>query len=116
MENKLDNLANLGFAVFVLLMIYIMYTSYYREPPASPDLDGDGIVTKKELQAYIAAELERKSKSPPQFRGLIKSAISGAVRGGLMGLLLSNTLEGAAVSAIVLGVINPVVGSVENAY
>jgi hypothetical protein len=42
----------------------------------------------------------------------VKSSLSGAFRGALMGLLL-NGVEGAITSAVVLGMINPIVTSVD---
>ncbi len=114
--DKLEKIANAVFIVFAILVIYIFYYYYTKEDLSSEiDTDGDGIVTRAELKAYIKKELERHAENPPQFRGVVKSAISGAVRGACTGLLLSG-VEGAITSAIVLGMINPIITGIEHTY
>ncbi len=113
--DKLNKITNVAFAVFVILVLYIFYHYYTRPDPVEIDTDGDGVISPEEIKEYIKKEIDRRSKSPPQFRGILKSAISGIVRGALMGLLLGG-VEGAATSAIVLGTINPIISSFEYMY
>lgn len=113
--DKLGKLANAVFVVFMVLVVYIFYHYYNREEPIEIDTDGDGVISPQEIKEYIKKELDRRSKRPPQFRGILKSALSGALRGAFMGLLL-NGVEGAVTSAIVLGMINPIITGMEHMY
>lgn len=110
--DKLEKLYSGVFVVFLLLAIYIFFHYYNLQNEKIADLNSDGIIDNDELAYHIRKELDRKSKSPPSLYGLVKSAASGAMRGALMGLLL-NGVEGAATSAIVLGLINPIITGVE---
>jgi hypothetical protein len=113
--DSFKQILNSALVVLTILLIYIIYLSYSRKPDTELDADGDGIITKKEVSDYIKKELERRSSSPPSTRGIMKSALSGVIRGGLMGLVLGG-VEGAAASAIVLGLINPIITGIEYAY
>ncbi len=108
--DKLEKLYTGVFLVFLLLMIYVFYHYYKRDCIA--DLNNDGVVDQNELAHHIKKEIDERSKNPPGFRGIVKSSLSGAFRGALMGLLL-NGVEGAITSAVVLGMINPIVTSVD---
>lgn len=114
--DKLDKLTNAVSVVFIIICMYVFYYYYNKPTVEDIDEDGDGIITKKELTNYIKRELEKKAKEPPKFRSILKSALSGLVRGGLMGLLLTNDLEGAATSALVLGMINPIITGIDHIY
>ncbi len=85
---------------------------YNREQLGEMDLNGDGVVDNNELQIYIKKEMEKKQSQPPQFKGLVRSSLSGVLRGFLMGFVL-NGIEGAITSGIILGLINPVISSIE---
>lgn len=114
--DRLEKLHNAAFVVFMVLVIYIFFHYYFKnDEPNKMDADGDGVVTKKELADYMKKELELRSKTPPSFSGILRSAMSGALRGACMGLIL-NGVEGAITSAIVLGMINPIITGVEHAY
>jgi len=113
---NLQVLQNATFVVFLLLAIYIFgYYYLHNEEPNILDSDGDGQITKKEVIEFINRELDNRAKRPPQFKGIVKSALSGAMRGAVMGLIL-NGLEGAAAGAIILGSINPIITSLEHIY
>jgi hypothetical protein len=113
--DKLNRLYNAVFVVLLIVVIYVFYCAYNRDPPPDMDMDYNGIVTAIEVKEYLKKELDRRSKSPPQFKMVMRSAMSGAFRGALMGLLL-NGIEGAATSAIVLGMINPIITSIDHMY
>ncbi len=113
--DKFEQITNGVFIVFMILTLYIFYHYYFKEPPIEIDEDGDGVITKAELTNYIKKELDRRASTPPQFRGIIKSSISGALRGALMGLLI-NGAEGAVVGALVLGTINPIITGIDHMY
>lgn len=113
--DKLNKITNAVFVVFIILVIYIFYFYYTKKKDEDVDMNGDGIVTKVELQEYVKKEMERRSKSPPQFSSILKSSISGAIRGALMGLII-NGIEGAITSAIVFGTINPILTGIEHTY
>jgi len=107
--DKLDKLANAVFVIFVTLLIFIFVHYYTHEQKNNEEVPNDTkLVTRREMCKYI----DLTSKKPPRFRTLIKSATSGAIRGAFMGLLL-NGVEGAITSAIVLGMINPLITSFE---
>ncbi len=113
--DKLEKLQSAVGLVFMIVVIYIFYYHYNRDISNDIDANHDGVITKPELDYYIKKELDRRAKNPPQFKGILKSAMSGALRGALMGLLL-NGIEGAIASALVLGMINPIIASVEHMY
>ncbi len=113
--DKFEQITNGAFIAFMLLAIYVFYHYYFKEPPIEIDEDGDGIITKAEIINYIKKELDRRASNPPQFRGIIKSSMSGAIRGALMGLLI-NGVEGATVGALVLGMINPIITGIDHMY
>ena len=86
--DKLENITNTIFIIFLILVIYIFY-HYYNIVPNDIDENGDGIVTDDEIKIYIKKEIDRRLESPPQFKGVVKSSLSGFFRGFLMGLLLN---------------------------
>jgi hypothetical protein len=113
--DKLEKLRNGAFVVFFILVLYIFAYHYFKPPEDPIDADGDGNISNKELSEHIKKEIERRSRSPPGFAGVLRSAVSGAIRGACMGLIL-NGIEGAITSAIVLGMINPIITSIEYVY
>ncbi len=104
-----------AFIVLMSIVIFIFIYHYNKEESAIVDENQDGKISPNELAAHIKKELERKAKQPTQFSGLLKSSMSGMLRGFLMGMLLSGP-EGALVTAVVLGMINPIMTSIEHMY
>lgn len=113
--DKLEQIKNGVFVLLMVLAIYVFYHYYFKEPPNEIDENQDGIITKEEVINYIKKELDRRNSNPPQFRGVLKSSISGVIRGALMGLMI-NGVEGAVVGGIVLGMINPIMTGIEHMY
>jgi hypothetical protein len=75
------------------------------------DLNGDGIVTKKEMHDAINHAFREKNNTL-KISCIIKSATMGALRGGITGFLI-NGLEGAVTGGIVLAIINPILTGAE---
>lgn len=113
--DKLDKLYTGVFIVFLMLTFYVIYHYYNLEDDTVVDLNNNGIIESEEIKFHIKKELDRRSKQPPRFHGIVKSCISGIFRGFLMGMLL-NGWEGAITSAIVLGTINPIVTGIEHTF
>lgn len=111
--DKLSKLYTGVFVVFLVLISFILL-HYYRldEENDITDLNNDGKIDQNEIDVHIKKILDNRSKQPPQFKGIIKSMLTGVTRGALMGLLL-NGIEGSITSAIVLGIINPIITSIE---
>lgn len=111
--DKLDKLYTGVFVVFLILVSFVLL-HYYRldEENDIIDLNGNGTIEQNEIEAHVKKILDNRSKQPPQFKGVIKSMLTGLTRGALMGLLL-NGIEGSITSAIVLGIINPIITSIE---
>lgn len=101
------------FVVLFLLMIFIFIYYYKKEEDSIVDINGDGQLGTSEIAHHIKKELDNNSRKPPKFWGIVKSCLTGLLRGFLMGLLL-NGIEGATVTAISLGVINPIMVSIDH--
>jgi len=113
---RFDNISTGILVLLIIILLFILISVYNYDSKLDDfnalDLNKDGVVTRRELQIAISNELEKKNKSPPKLRGMIKSAASGALRGCLMGFLF-NGLEGALSAGLVLGIINPIVSGLE---
>ena len=109
---QLRDLWNGGFVVILLLAIYIFTHYYFRDISEIEDSNNDGSIDSKELSNYLKKEVTGKSH-PIKFRGLVKSSLLGILRGYLMGLLIGG-VEAATVTAITLGIVNPILASIEH--
>lgn len=108
MPASIKDLYNGAFLLILLVAIYAM-----ASPPEEPiDLNDDGRIDQMELEQYIEKQIEKKTKKKCDTRALVRSAATGAIRGFLMGMVLGS-FEGACVTAITLGVINPVLTRLE---
>jgi hypothetical protein len=110
--DKLDKLYTGTFVVVLVFAIFIFIHYYNKEQITSMDLDQNGNIDNNELGIHIKKEIEKKHSQPPQFKGLVKSSLSGVLRGLLMGFIL-NGIEGAVTTGIVLGIVNPIMSSIE---
>ena len=112
--DKLEKLYTGATIAFVILIIFI-FIHYYNVSEKNDilDLNDDGIIDSNELAYHIKKEIDKQSKEAPSFKGIIKSFLTGIVRGIFMGLLLYGP-EGALTSALVLGMINPIITSIEH--
>lgn len=103
----------LGFYIFVVIICIIIYIHYYNlEQNQVEDHNRDGLIDSDELTHHIKKEIEKKQKQPPQFKGIVKSSVTGLLRGLLMGLVLGG-VEGALTTGIVLATINPIISGIE---
>ena len=103
----------LGFYIFVVIICIMIYLHYYNlEQNQVEDHNKDGIIDSDELTHHIKNEIEKKQKQPPQFKGIVKSSVTGLLRGLLMGLVLGG-VEGALTTGIVLATINPIISGIE---
>jgi len=100
------------FIVMFLLVIYIFIHYYKKEEEEIVDLNHDGQIGTSEIVHHIKKELD-KSNHPPKFWMIVKSCLTGLLRGFLMGMLL-NGVEGAVVTGISLGIINPIMLSIDH--
>lgn len=103
------------FVVLFLLAIYILIYYYKKEEELIADINGDGSIGLSELSHHIKKELEHKSNQPPRFWMIVKSCMTGLLRGFLMGVML-NGLEGAVVTSLSLGIINPIMTSIDHMF
>ncbi len=112
----MDKLEKLYTGVFIIILIVaiIIFIHYYnKKEEVIEDINGDGVISMNEIRYHIKKELDERSHKPPQFKGVVKSSISGFLRGLLTGIII-NGLEGALTSGIVLAVINPIIAGVEH--
>jgi hypothetical protein len=103
----------LGLMVVVLLLqfyvLWILRKKAMDPVLAEMDLDQDGVVTKRELKYY----LEHSQDSPVVKQSKILKGIgSGVLRGALTGIIFQD-VEGGLVLALMLAVINPIMGVLE---
>ena len=101
------------FLVLFLLAIYIFVHYYQKEEDEIADLNNDGVLSPSEISYHIKKDLSNKSSQPPRFWAIVKSCLTGLLRGFLMGLLLSG-VEGGVVTALSLGIINPIMTSIDH--
>lgn len=108
MAASINDLYNGAFILLVLVAIYI-----FTHPPDEPmDLNGDGKIDQMEIEEYIKRQVEKHTKKKLDLRAMLRSSATGAIRGFLMGLVLGS-FEGACVTAITLGLINPILARLE---
>jgi hypothetical protein len=103
----------LGMMVVVLLMqfyvLWVLHRKNQNQLVAEMDLDRDGVVTRRELKYY----LENSRDSPEVKKSKIVQGIgSGVLRGALTGVIFQD-IEGGLVLALMLAVINPIMGVLE---
>lgn len=110
--DKLEKLFTGFFIVLLVLCIIVFFHYYNKEEKKIKDLNGDGLITKNEIEYHIKKELDKRLETPPEFKGLVKSCFSGFLRGLMMGILV-NGYEGAITTGIVLAVINPIMTGIE---
>lgn len=101
------------FVILFLLVAYVFVYYYHKDEESIEDLDGDGKISPSEIAYHVKKELHDRSKQPPKFWGIVKSCLVGLLRGFLMGIMLSG-IEGAVVTSISLGVVNPIMTSIEH--
>lgn len=109
MPASISDLYNGAFILILLVAIYAL-ASPPEEGPV--DLNGDGVIDQFELETYIEKQIEKKLKKKADTKTIIRSSVTGAIRGFLMGLILGS-FEGACVTAITLGIVNPVLTRLE---
>ena len=97
--------------IVLLLQIYI-YSKDNDDPLKFLDYNRDGKVTKGELKMYLKHIEEEKKRKKMELSDFKKSTCSGLIRGMLMGLILFD-IEGGIVLGITLGVLNPLISSIE---
>jgi hypothetical protein len=103
----------IGFFIFVIIICILVYLHYYNiEQTKFNDINNDGLIDNNELSYHIKQEIDKKQKQPPQFKGIVKSSVTGLLRGLLMGLVLGG-IEGAITTGIVLATINPIISGIE---
>jgi hypothetical protein len=103
----------IGFFIFVIIICILVYLHYYNiEQTKFNDINNDGLIDNNELSYHIKQEIDKKQKQPPQFKGIVKSSVTGLFRGLLMGLVLGG-IEGAITTGIVLATINPIISGIE---
>jgi hypothetical protein len=103
----------IGFFIFVIIICILVYLHYYNiEQKKFNDINNDGLIDNNELSYHIKQEIDKKQKQPPQFKGIVKSSVTGLLRGLLMGLVLGG-IEGAITTGIVLATINPIISGIE---
>jgi hypothetical protein len=103
----------IGFFIFVIIICILVYLHYYNiEQKKFNDINNDGLIDNNELNYHIKQEIDKKQKQPPQFKGIVKSSVTGLLRGLLMGLVLGG-IEGAITTGIVLATINPIISGIE---
>ena len=103
----------IGFFIFIILICIMVYLHYYNiEQKKISDINNDGLIDNNELIHYIKQEIDKKQKQPPQFKGIVKSSVTGLLRGLLMGLVLGG-IEGALTTGIILATINPIISGIE---
>jgi hypothetical protein len=100
------------FIIMFLLVIYVFVHYYKKEEDEIEDLDHDGKIGTSEIIHHIKKELD-KSSQQPKFWMIVKSCLTGLLRGFLMGMLL-NGVEAAVVTSISLGIINPIMLSIDH--
>lgn len=100
------------FVVMFLVVIFIFVHYFKKEEEYIEDLNHDGKIETSEIIQHIKKELD-KSGQPPKFWMIVKSCLTGLLRGFLMGMLLSG-MEGAVVTGISLGIINPIMLSIDH--
>lgn len=110
---KLSELYSGSFIVILIVLIVLLAYHYKKKDNEIKDLNGDGVIDQSEIEYQIKKQLEERAKQPPSYNGIIRSSLSGALRGTLMGFLLGGSTESAISGCIVLGIINPIVTSLE---
>lgn len=112
-KNTAEKKIKLGFFIFVVIICIMIYLHYYNiEQNQVQDSNNDGLINNDELKDHIKKEIEKRQKQPPQFRGIVKSSVTGLLRGLLMGLVLGG-VDGALRTGIILATINPIISGVE---
>jgi hypothetical protein len=111
--DKSQKKIKLGFYIFVVIICIMVYLHYYNlTQNIVEDSNKDGLIDTDELNSHIKKEIEKRQTQPPQFKGIVKSSVTGLLRGLLMGLVLGG-VEGALTTGIVLATINPIISGVE---
>jgi asparagine N-glycosylation enzyme membrane subunit Stt3 len=102
---KIIDLYNGSFIVILLLTIFIFVYYYKKEENKIEDLNHDGKIELYEIWEHFRGKEKNK---PPNIKNLIKSSSIGILRGFLMGFLIGG-FEGSFVTAITLGLVNPII-------
>jgi hypothetical protein len=117
----MNKLHNVSYTVLILLVIGLLLLNQYFKV-ISPkkniiddihtiDINGDGIVSRKELKYYLSRIEEEKNTNYLTSSDFIKSGVGGLIRGFLMGCILFD-IEGGVTLGIMLGVLNPIISGV----
>lgn len=89
-------------AAIIIYMIHFQFEQYLVEKNGKLIDMSTGRIYEKKEQPY-----------PLRIKALIRSSASGAIRGFLMGILIGG-LEGALITAMTLGLVNPIMLTLEH--
>jgi len=109
--NKINDLSYGILLVLVIFVIVVFFHSVPDEHSVLDSLDDDKyhIINRSELKYYLSQSIHENCVKR---HTLTKKIKTGLVRGLLMGVIL-NDLEGGMVLALLMGILNPVMHSLE---